>query len=187
MIGAEQSATRRSAIIVAFEGFRNELDEHNDRREFANSASLLYSDSFHYATQESGLLKQTGISPTCRRNLSFSFIESHRTRALQKGELPPSYGQRTSLSKCRNSTRSFRRMWLGREDGNMLEACKHYRLYPMHIFKLTSRSGGLQELIEALSMRHYLLHGEMISHAQVQQFLTSDTGTQVRSSIASRC
>lgn len=39
MIDAEQVATRRSEIIVAFEGFRDELDEHNDRRGFTFYAS----------------------------------------------------------------------------------------------------------------------------------------------------
>jgi predicted translin family RNA/ssDNA-binding protein len=41
------------------------------------------------------------------------------------------------------------------------------------------RSGGLQELIEALSLRHYLLQGKMISRSQVQLFLTSEAGDKV--------
>lgn len=39
MIDAEQTAARRLEIIAAFEGFRDELDEHNDRREFTLHAS----------------------------------------------------------------------------------------------------------------------------------------------------
>jgi hypothetical protein len=48
------------------------------------------------------------------------------------------------------------------------------------IKSLLGSSGSLQELIEALSLRHYLLHGEMISYDQVQQFLTSGEGEKVR-------
>ena len=33
---ANQTAARRSEILTAFEGFREELDEHNDRRRFIN-------------------------------------------------------------------------------------------------------------------------------------------------------
>ncbi|CAE6418312.1 unnamed protein product [Rhizoctonia solani] len=107
---ATQIAARRSDILTAFEGFREELDEHNDRNENSDEG------------RDKAIHKAQG-----------KFAEVQALYARIQSELE---GERNW-----RYTRSI--------------------------------SGSLQELIEALSLRHYLLHGEMISYDQVQQFLTS--------------
>ncbi|KAF8610483.1 Translin [Ceratobasidium sp. AG-I] len=142
MIDAQQAATRRSAIVAAFEGFRDELDEHNDRRE--------------------RIIKTNRDITNLSKKLIFQLHRIAQDEGTQEGRA-------AAIGRSKNKFTEVQKLYERlQEDVAEERGWKYAR----------SVSGGLQELIEALSLRHYLLHGEMISFAQVQQYLTSDTGIQ---------
>lgn len=135
-----QIATRRSEILCAFEGFREELDEHNDRRE--------------------RIIKTNRDITNLSKKLIFQL---HRIAQDENTD----EGRDKAINKSKNKFSEVQELYakIQRE----LEGERNWRY-------ARSVSGGLQEFIEALSLRHYLLHGEMISYAQIQQFLTSEVG-----------
>ncbi|KAB5593035.1 Translin-associated protein X [Ceratobasidium theobromae] len=137
---AAQIATRRSDILSAFEGFREDLDEHNDRRE--------------------RIIKTNRDITNLSKKLIFQL---HRIAQDQSGD----DGRKQAIQKSTNKFSEVQKLY-AKIRGD-IEGERNWRY-------ARSISGGLQELIEALSLRHYLLHGEMISRPQVQQFLTSEAG-----------
>lgn len=141
-MNANQAASRRSEILTAFEGYREVLDEHNDRRE--------------------RIIKANRDVTNLSKKLIFQL---HR---IAQEEITPE-GRAKAISKSEAKFADVRALY-AKLQGDLVgeRGWKYAR----------SVSGGLQELIEALSLRHYLLHGEMISLAQVQQFVTSDSGTK---------
>ncbi|QRW00228.1 Translin [Ceratobasidium sp. AG-Ba] len=139
---ANQTAARRSDILTAFEGFREDLDEHNDRRE--------------------RIIKTNRDITNLSKKLIFQL---HRIAQEEN----TSEGRAKAISKSEGKFAEVRALYTRLQDDLAGEwGWKYAR----------SVSGGLQELIEALSLRHYLLHGEMISLAQVQRFVSSNTGTK---------
>lgn len=135
-----QVAARRSEIISAFEGFREELDGHNDRRE--------------------RIIKANRDITNLSKKLIFQL---HRIAQDENSDEGRNQAIHKSSGKFAEVQKLYAKLQVEVEGENNWRYAR-------------SMSGGLQELIEALSLRHYLLNGEMISHAQVQQFLTSDVG-----------
>ncbi|KAJ1310362.1 hypothetical protein OPQ81_007100 [Rhizoctonia solani] len=133
-------ATRRSEILSAFEGFREEFDEHNERRE--------------------RIIKTNRDITNLSKKLIFQL---HRIAQDENSD----EGREKAIVKSSNKFAEVQALY-SKIQGE-LEGERSWRY-------ARSVSGGLQELIEALSLRHYLLHREMISYDQVQQFLTSEIG-----------
>ncbi|KAF8710305.1 hypothetical protein RHS03_02106, partial [Rhizoctonia solani] len=137
---ATQIAARRAEILGAFEGFREEFDENNDRRE--------------------RIIKTNRDITNHSKKLIFQL---HRIAQDENSD----EGRDKAIHKAKGKFDEVRALYA--KIRPELEGEKNWRY-------TRSVSGGLQELIEALSLRHYLLHGQMISYDQVQQFLTSDEG-----------
>ncbi|KAF8758402.1 Translin [Rhizoctonia solani] len=140
---ATQIAARRAEILSAFEGFREEFDENNDRRE--------------------RIIKTNRDITNHSKKLIFQLHRIAQDENSDEGATRPFTKPSASLMKY---GRCMPRYDLSSKLGTLL----------LTIETILGSSGGLQELIEALSLRHYLLHGQMISYDQVQQFLTSDEG-----------
>ncbi|QRW27318.1 Translin [Rhizoctonia solani] len=140
---ATQIAARRAEILSAFEGFREEFDENNDRRE--------------------RIIKTNRDITNHSKKLIFQLHRIAQDENSDEGRDKAIHKARASLMKY---GRCMPRYDLNSKLGTLL----------LTIETILGSSGGLQELIEALSLRHYLLHGQMISYDQVQQFLTSDEG-----------
>ncbi|CEL52380.1 Translin-associated protein X OS=Mus musculus GN=Tsnax PE=1 SV=1 [Rhizoctonia solani AG-1 IB] len=137
---ATQIAARRSDILTAFEGFREELDEHNDRRE--------------------RIIKTNRDITNLSKRLIFQL---HRISQDENSD----EGRDKAIHKAQGKFAEVQALYARIQ--SELEGERNWRY-------TRSISGSLQELIEALSLRHYLLHGEMISYDQVQEFLTSGEG-----------
>ncbi|CAE6470405.1 unnamed protein product [Rhizoctonia solani] len=137
---APRIAARRSEILGAFEGFREELDEHNDRRE--------------------RIIKTNRDITNLSKKLIFQL---HRIAQDENTD----EGRDKAINKSKNKFSEVQTLYARIQSD--VEGERNWRY-------ARSVSGGVQELIEALALRHYLLHKELISYAQVQQFLTSDVG-----------
>ncbi|KAG9124574.1 hypothetical protein FRC07_011092 [Ceratobasidium sp. 392] len=137
-----QTSVKRSDILTAFEGFREELDDHNDRRE--------------------------RIIKTNRDITNFSkklIFQLHRITQDEN----TTEGRAKAIAKLQNKFAEVQALYAKLQPDLVGEWGRKYA---------RSVSGGLQELIEALSLRHYLLHNAMISSTEVQNFVTSDSGTR---------
>ncbi|KAG8702191.1 hypothetical protein FRC08_003641 [Ceratobasidium sp. 394] len=142
MMDANQVSARRSEILAAFEGFREELDGHNDRRE--------------------RIIKTNRDITSLSKKLIFQLLRIAQEESTAEGRTK-------AVENSRDKFAEVRGLYAKLQDDLAGEWGWRYA---------RSVSGGLQELIEALSLRHYLLHGTTISSTEVQQFVTSDTGTR---------
>ncbi|GJE87756.1 translin-associated factor-X domain-containing protein [Phanerochaete sordida] len=148
----------RDAILSVFEGFRDELDDHNDRRERLIKHSrdvtnlskkiifLLHRIMTDDASEGSGDGGGVGVG---------GGGVGDRSRALK------------AASKGREKLREVQGMFANVR--HELTGDRFWR-YQRQV------SPGLQEYIEALSFAHYLETGKLIGYEEVQKSLSDDQG-----------
>ena len=145
--------TSRQVLLQVFDGFRSELDDHNDRREKLIKV-LEYIPSVHLNLID----LQTSRDIT---NLSKKLIFLlHRLSTDEADEVKLASETAKKLSEIQ------RLFAAQRED---LAGDRFWR-YQRCV------SPGLQEYIEAQSFSHYLLHDSLITWQQVQDSLSDESG-----------
>ncbi|ESK98484.1 translin family protein [Moniliophthora roreri MCA 2997] len=134
-------------IRDTFEKFRDELDEHNDRRERLIKASR----------------DVTNISKK-------TIFLLHRIVQESQGDASSYHDSRIrAANQGRDKLRQVQEIYNGLKEELVGDQFWRYE---------RQVSPGLQEYIEALSFAHYLEHGNLITHAQVQATLVDADGTQ---------
>lgn len=171
------SLASRSAIVAFFETLRDELDDHNDRRE-----RLIKVCRFSAAMVSA----RTHLSSTCIfcqnsrdvTNLSKKIIFLlHR---LMTEDMPDSGDQS-------DHARALRAAGQGRErvkEVQQLFASIREEVQRDCFWRYQRNvSPGLQEYIEALSFAHYLETGRLVSFDEVQNSLSDEEGVRVRANL----
>ncbi|KAJ3490474.1 hypothetical protein NLI96_g1379 [Meripilus lineatus] len=140
-------STSRNAVVTIFDGFRAELDDHNDRRERLIKSSR---DVTSLSKKVIFLLHRLMTD-----DVSSKPDQDDRSRALNAASRA-----REKLKEIQNLFASFS----GEIQGDMF--WKYHK----------NVSPGLQEYIEALSFTHYLETGNLITYDQVQASISDDAG-----------
>ena len=150
-----------ATIAVAFDAFREHLDEHYDRRErLIKVCPLTYRN-------------RRFLSSKASRDISAA---SKKVIFLIHRVLNESSGDDRELS-LRAATEARRRL---AEVRLMMKSVMH-ELDGSRFWRYAHNiSGGLQEYIEALSFFHYIECGGLVSYDQVQANLSDDAGQPVR-------
>jgi hypothetical protein len=143
----------RQELLQVFDGFRSELDEHNDRREKLIKV-LAYSPSIHLNLMD----LQTSRDIT---NLSKKLIfllhrlsTDEADKAKLASEATKKLSEIATLFAAQREDLADDRFW------------RYQRCV----------SPGLQEYIEAQSFAHYLLHDSLITWQEVQDSLSDESG-----------
>ncbi|KAI0343955.1 Translin [Trametopsis cervina] len=144
---AKLPPTSRTAIVAAFETFREELDEHNDRRERLIKNSR---DVTNLSKKVIFLLHRimTEDGPNSKE-------ESDRSRGVRAAAQG-----RKKLKEIQQLLASIREEVKG----------DRFWRYQRNV------SPGVQEYIEALSFAHYLEFGSLISYKEVERSLSDEQG-----------
>ncbi|KIP11444.1 hypothetical protein PHLGIDRAFT_124847 [Phlebiopsis gigantea 11061_1 CR5-6] len=145
----------RGGLIAIFEEFRDELDDHNDRRERLIKQSR---DITNLSKKVIFLLHRMMTDDASDTHTSTAGLEDRgdRARAFK------------AASRAKEKLREIQSIFANiRKE---LEGDRFWR-YQRQV------SPGLQEYIEALSFTHYLETGELISFGGVQSTLADEQGT----------
>ncbi|KAI0076266.1 Translin [Panus rudis PR-1116 ss-1] len=146
-MAAEQSKlASRTAIVNVFESFRNELDEHNDRRERLIKSSR---DVTNLSKKVIFLLHRIMTEDAAPEE------QDDRARAL------------CAASRAKEKLKDIQQMFAAFKDE--VRGDRFWR-YQHNV------SPGLQEYIEALSFAHYLETDKLISFDEVQRTLSDEEG-----------
>ncbi|KAI0702457.1 Translin [Cytidiella melzeri] len=146
---AEQSASlkSRTAMAAVFETFREELDEHNDRRE--------------------RLIKNSRDVTNLSKKVIFLLH-----RIMTEDETPP-----TDNSDHARAAQAAARGREKLKEVQRLLASIHEEVQGDRFWRYQRNvSPGVQEYIEALSFAHYLDTGKLVSFHEVQQSLSDEHG-----------
>ncbi|TCD70677.1 hypothetical protein EIP91_002401 [Steccherinum ochraceum] len=140
------SSASRDSVVSVFDGFRIDLDDHNDRRERLIKSSR---DITNLSKKAIFLLHRimTDDAPSGEQD-----DRSRNARAAARGR-----------EKLKEIQKLFAVV------GEEVAGDRFWR-YQRNV------SPGLQEYIEALSFTHYLETGKLISYNEVQQTLCSESG-----------
>ncbi|CAL1696415.1 unnamed protein product [Somion occarium] len=136
----------RSAIIQVFDGFRNELDDHNDRRE--------------------RLIKSSRDVTNLSKKVIFLLHRIMTDDASPEDQDDHARAAR-AVSKSRDKLKEIQNLFAG--FSHELQGERFWR-YQRAV------SPGLQEYIEALSFTYYLETGRLISYHEVQKTLSDAEG-----------
>ncbi|KAK7694361.1 hypothetical protein QCA50_001547 [Cerrena zonata] len=138
----------RSAIVEVFDSFRDELDEHNDRRERLIKSSR---DVTNLSKKVIFLLHRIMTDDASPED------QDDRKRAAR------------AVIKGRDKLKEIQNMFAG--FSHEVKGDRFWR-YQRAV------SPGLQEYIEALSFTHYLDTGRLVSYDEVQKSLSDNEGNQ---------
>ncbi|KAH8120569.1 Translin [Phellopilus nigrolimitatus] len=157
--GSGATMGSRAAIVHAFDGFRAELDEHNDRRERLIKASR---DITILSKKTIFLLHRLAAEDAAAAGCGAAGDDA---AADARAQSPPSLAAAGAQGRAQLAgvQALFRGM---RAD---LAGARFWRYQG-------AVSPGLQEYIEALAFAHYLERGALVSRAEVQASLSDADG-----------
>jgi hypothetical protein len=167
---SELGSASRRAVIDTFDSFREELDEHNDRRDrlIKVRAKQLWMAWHPTYPSKKASRDVTNLSKKTifllHRLVSDSSLDEHAAalRAVQQGS--------QKLLEVRKLFAGLRHELVG----------DRFWRYERAV------SPGLQEYIEALGFMHYLEHGTLITYDQAQSTLYDADGILVRMRVVLR-
>jgi hypothetical protein len=157
--------TSRSAILRIFEGFRAEIDDFHDRREYLIKVGqyLTLSDEFLFNLPEQASRDITNLSKK-------AIFLLHRCALLDPGlDEDEKVKNKRAAQQCYEKLRDIQQKFAQLKPS--LEGERFWR-YQRQI------APALQEYIEALSFAHYLDHGSLITFDAVQATLLDLDGNQ---------
>lgn len=153
MLSSSKVLASKQDLLEVFDGFRSELDEHNDRRE-----RLIKVPSFHFL-----ILPKLTESKTSRdiTNLSKKLIFLLHRLSTDETDLQSLVNQSTK------KLHEIQRLFAGQKTDLVGDRFWRYQ---------RAVSPGLQEYIEALSFAYYLEHDMLITWQQTQDTLSDKFG-----------
>ncbi|THH05301.1 hypothetical protein EW146_g9939 [Bondarzewia mesenterica] len=161
-MAAASSSSSSSTILDAFDAFRDQLDEHNDRRERLIKVPFSPCRPPHDLT--SAAQHSRDVTNLSKKVI---FLLHRIMTAPSSSTTDP---RSLALHAAREGRAKLRDIQLLYKSIRPELAGDRFWRYQHNV------SPGLQEYIEALSFAHYLDHGTLITHAQVQSSLSDEEG-----------
>jgi len=155
-----------SNIIIVFDNFRAEIDDHNDRRERLIKVSLSFLLFFPYLTPTLSHQASRDITNLAKKTIFLL----HRLVQEDEGRTDDGTATKRASKQAYTKLREIQDLYAKLQPE--LQGDKFWR-YERQV------SPGLQEYIEALSFAHYLEHGSLITFEEVQRTLMDSEGIEV--------